>query len=158
MNAQDNVPVLKGHWRLDIYEGDEQTPETHLETIEGDNLVVTTGKHLYLDRLFDIGGSPAKVSAMGVGASATAAAVTDTQLNTTPTLLAFDSAPTRSALVVTCIRTFGTSEANIQWQELALFNGTVNGTSVMFNRISPIGPFTKTSAVSIVVTVTITAT
>jgi hypothetical protein len=32
----------------------------------------------------------------------------------------------------------------------------VNGTSVMLDRIAPIGPFTKTSAVSIVAVVTIT--
>lgn len=158
MNVEETLPVLKGHWRLDIYEGDEQTPDTYLETIEGDNLVVTTGKNLYLERTFGVAGAGAAISAMGVGASATAAAVGDTQLGTTPTLLPFDSTPTRAGLVVTCIRTFATSEANINWQELGLFNGTVNGTSVMFNRIAPIGPFNKTSAVSIVVTVTITAT
>lgn len=164
INGKDFLTPPKGHWRFDVYEGDIEKDEngdilnTLVETFEGENLVVTTGKNLYLDRLFAMGGPPAAINSMGVGASATAAAVTDVQLNTTPTLLAFDALPTRAGLVVTCIRTFATAEANVNWQELGLFNGTVNGTSIMLNRIAPIGPFNKTSAVSIVVTVTITAT
>jgi hypothetical protein len=58
--------------------------------------------------------------------------------------------------VVTAIRTFATGEANINWQECAMFNGSVNGTSVMLNRIAPIGAFNKTSAVSIGLTCTLT--
>lgn len=128
---------------------------------EGDNLVTTNGKGLLLDRLFSIGGPPGQITHMGVGNSATAAAVSDTQLlgaTPAPAVLAFDSTPTRSGLVVTCVRTFATGEGNMNWQELGLFNGATNGTSVLFNRIAPIGPFNKTSAVSIVVTVTITQT
>lgn len=159
MNLTEDVPKLLGHWKLEVYEGDhdDYSLVEPIEVLEGDNLVVNTGKNLYLDRLFAIGGTPAALAAIGVGASATAAAVGDTQLNTTPTLLAFTSTPTRTAQVVTCTRTFATTEANINWQELGIFNGTVNGTSIMFNRIAPIGPFNKTSAVSIIVTVTITA-
>ncbi len=162
MTEKETIPKLKGEWVLEVYEGDiEKDPSGNilnpkLETFSGTNLVVTTGKNLLLDRLFALGTPPTQINSMGVGASATAAAVTDTQLTTTPTILAFDALPTRSGLVVTCIRTFATTEANINWQELGLFNGTVNGTSIMFNRIAPIGPFNKTSAVSIVSTVTIT--
>lgn len=161
MQLTDEVVIAKGHWNFDVYEGDIVKDKDGnilnkmVDHFEGDNLIVTTGKQLILDRLFNLASAVA-VTAMGVGASATAAAVGDTQLNTTPTLLAFDSTPVRSGLVVTCVRTFGTGDANINWQELGLFNGTVNGTSVMLNRIAPIGPFNKTSAVSIVVTVTIT--
>lgn len=173
MLVKEDIVTAKGHWDFDVYEGDvrtilnEEGKIDRVETLdgdlaklvdhfEGDNIIVTTGKQLLLDRLFATTGMPGAISAMGVGASATAAAVGDTQLNTTPTILAFDSTPTRSGLVVTCIRTFTTTEANINWQELGLFNGTVNGTSIMLNRIAPIGPFNKTSSVSIVVTVTIT--
>lgn len=162
MIAQDLIGKLKGHWKFDVYEGDVVKDKKGnilnrlVKTWEADNLITTSGKGLLLDRLFETAGFPVKISAMGVGASATAAAVGDTQLNTTPALFAFDSTPTRAGLVVTCIRTFATGEANINWQELGLFNGTVNGTSIMLNRIAPIGPFNKTSAVSIVVTVTIT--
>ena len=161
MQMTDEIVLAKGHWNFDVYEGDVVKDDDGnivnrmVDHFEGDNLIVTTGKQLILDRLFGLSSAVA-VTSMGVGASATTAADGNTQLNTTPSLFAFDATPTRTALVVTCIRTFATGEANVNWQELALFNGTVNGTSVMLNRIAPIGPFNKTSAVSIVVTVTVT--
>jgi hypothetical protein len=180
----DTVPPMQGHWTLDVHDGDVErrplTPEQvrenalfaelhpdapfplhvgaivsrPIDTYEGDNLVLTSGKGLLLDRLFGI--TATQVNSMGVGATATGAVVGDTQLGSTPTILAFDALPIRAALVVTCITTFGTGSANISWNELGMFNGTVNGTSTMFNHIAPIGPFAKTSAVSIVVTVTVT--
>lgn len=130
-----------------------------IDTITGENIVTTNGKGLLLDRLFAMGSPPTQVNSMGVGNSATTAVVGDTQLlgaTPSPTLLAFDALPTRAGLVVTCIRTFATGEGNMNWQELGLFNGVTNGTSILFNRIAPIGAFNKTSAVSIVATVTIT--
>jgi hypothetical protein len=162
----ERTPALRGHWRLDIYEGDVvrdaagRITNRLVEVIEGENTVTTTGKGLMLDRLFAMAGTPAAVNSMGVGATAAASAVTDTQLGSTPTIIALDSLPTRSGLVVTAIATFGTAQALISWNELALFNGTVNGTSVCFARIAPIGPFVKAASppISITVTVTITAT
>lgn len=184
MQAADTLAVPRGHWHLAVHEGDvervpltaEQQSENHcfrlahpeapfplhagrvvsrpIDELEGDNLVVTNGKGLLLDRLFGI--TATAVTSMGVGATAAAAVVGDTQLGSTPTIKNFDALPIRAALVVTCITTFLTTDANISWNELGMFNGTVNGTSVMLNRIAPIGPFNKTSAVSIVVTVTVT--
>jgi hypothetical protein len=185
MNVTDRLATPKGHWHLAVHDGDvERVPLTAeqrrenaafrllhpaepyplhvgrvvsrpIDTYEGDNLVVTNGKQLLLDMLFGLA-SATKVNSMGVGATATAAVVGDTQIGSTPTILAFDALPTRSSLVVTCITTFATGQANISWNELGMFNGTTNGTSVMFNHIAPIGPFAKTSAVSIVVTVQVT--
>lgn len=173
---------LKGHWVLDVYEGDIVTAALPLsqraynlfadmrwklfripspkyyhaeilnkqvDKIEGDNLIVTVGKQMMLDRLYGLS-AVAAVSRTGVGTSATAAAVGDTSL-TGSSFKAFNSTPTRSSLVVTSITTFGTGDANLNWQELGLDNGTT-----LLNRIAPIGPFNKTSAVSIVVTVTLT--
>lgn len=184
MQAAETLVAPKGHWHLAVHDGDveripltlEQQRENHyfhlanpevpyplhagqvvsrpIDTYEGDNLVLTTGKGLLLDRTFGI--TATAVTSMGVGATASAAVVGDTQLGSTPTILNFDALPIRASLVVTCITTFGTGSANISWNELGMFNGTVNGTSVMFNHIAPIGPFAKTSAVSIVVTVTVT--
>lgn len=157
LDIRDDIGSMRGHWRLDIYRGDDHTRDNLLRTIEGENLVTTTGKGLLLDRLFGI--TATAITSMGVGNSATAAVVGDTQLAGSapvPFLQALDTVPpSRASLVVTCISTFSTANANQTWQELALFNGTVNGTSVMLNRIAPIGPFTKTSAVSIVCTCTI---
>lgn len=159
MNIKDDSPKLKGHMRMEIYKGDERTPENLIQVIEKDNLVVTAGKDLLLDRLFAINGTPAAVADMGVGTDSTAAAAGQTKLNPsvsgTVLIQAFDSTATRVNEVVTCVSTFGTGVANFSWNECGLFNGTVNGTSTMFDRIAPIGPFTKTSSVSIVLTITI---
>lgn len=147
---------LKGHWRLDVYKGDIVKDEhgrilNELErVIEGENLVTTSGKGMLMDRLYGLSGVGA-MTQMGVGTSNTAANVADTTL-TGLVLQAFDATPTRSGLVVTSIATFGTGTANITWAEL----GSFNATPTMLNRIAPIGPFSKTSAVSIVVTLTLT--
>jgi hypothetical protein len=159
MEQKDEIGKLHGHWKFEIYKGDNRTKENLIEVREGDNTVVTNGKQLLLDRLFATAGFGGPINSMGVGNSATASASTDTQLGgsaPSPVLQALDSTPTRAGLVATCISTFATGTANQTWQELGLFNGTVNGTSIMLNRIAPIGPFTKTASVSIVVTVTIT--
>jgi hypothetical protein len=184
MELSEMMPAPKGHWHLAVHEGDVErrplTPEQKreneafrrlnpdapfplhvgeivsrpIDTYEGHNVVSTNGKGLLLDRLFGI--TATAVTSMGVGATAAAAVAGDTQLGSTPTILAFDALPIRASLVVSCIRTFATGEANISWNELAMFNGTVNGTSIMLNRIAPIGPFAKTSAVSIAATCQVT--
>lgn len=196
MLVKDHVPELKGHWRLDVYEGDivwsKLTARQRLEnslwraeaslpavmrngrkrglcrgdrmhvptrtnkllqTIEGDNLVTTSGKGLILDRLYALS-AVGQVTKTGVGTSNTAAAVGDTALTAVSygAAAAFDSTPTRAGLVVTSIQTFLTTDANFAWAELGLFNAA----NVMLNRIAPVGPFTKSSAVSIVVTVQLT--
>lgn len=137
--------------------GQIQVPkQAIIKTLREDNIITTAGKGLLLDRLFALASAVA-VTSIGVGASATAAVIGDTQLGTTPTIIAQDATfPSRSSLVVTSQGTFGTGSANISWNECGLFNGTVNGTSVMLDRIAPIGPFTKTSAVSIVLQITVT--
>ncbi len=196
---KDKSPELKGHWKLDIYEGDikwskltlkqklnnkfwdleallpskfrdSKQPRrikdgikyyvpvrlnTLLDTLEGDNLVTTSGKGIILDRLYNMPGSPTgAVTKMGVGTSSTAAAVGDTSLTGVnySAAAAFDALPTRSGLVATSIQTFLTTDANFAWAELGEFNAA----NTMLNRIAPIGPFTKSSAVSIVVTVQLT--
>jgi len=122
------------------------------------NLIVNTGKNLVLDRLFNLA-APAAIGFIGVGTDSTAAALTQTQLNPTVVgstfIQAADAGTARVNQTVTIASTFGTGVANFTWNEAGLFNGTINGTSVMFNRVV-IGPFAKTSAVSIVYTVQIT--
>lgn len=155
IKVDDFSGKTRGLWRLDVYEGDivkdasGNITNKLVEVIEGENLIVTTGKQTMLDRLFGLS-AVAAVSRIGVGTSGTAAAVGDTSL-TGSFFKAFNSTPTRSSLTVTCITTFGTGDANLNWQELGMDNGTT-----LLNRIAPIGPFNKTSAVSIVVTVTLT--
>jgi hypothetical protein len=156
MDFTDSNHHIKGHWKLEVYEGDSR--DKLLQTLEGDNLVVTLGKDILLDRLFALSGT-GQLTHMGVGTDSTAAAVGQTKLNPSVagsvSFLAFDSTPTRSAEVVTCIRTWDTATGNFSWNELGLANSATNDGTHLFNRIV-IGPFNKTSAVSIVVTVTIT--
>ncbi len=195
MNLNDILPTVKGHWRLDVFDGDvhrkeltldqvaenryelecqrNQNPDggvylpkhighildQSIQVLEGENLVTTIGKALLLDRLFSLGAPPLQVNSMGVGNSAIAADIGDTQLagaTPVPDLRPFDALPTRAGLVVNAVRTYATTEGNMNWQEMGMFNGLVNGTSVLFNRIAPIGAFNKTSAVSIALTCTLT--
>lgn len=151
-----------GDWNLTAYEGDiewVQDPDTGLMVIANPvvwnqkkrNLITTSGKGLVLDRVFGLGGVAA-VSHTGIGTSATAAAVGNTSL-TGPVYKAFDATPVRTSLSVLAITTFGTAEGNINIQEAALFIGA--GTT-MLNRLAPIGPFNKTTAVSLRIETTIT--
>lgn len=164
--APDTIPVGIGLHQFVAYEGEVE----YVENDEGlmvpanpvvfdsgvtKNLILTSGKNLLLDRLFGLGGDGA-IGHIGVGDSATAAAVGQTQLLGTNTLIqGASSGPSRSGQTVTIASTFGTAVANFTWNEAGLFNGTSNGTSKMFNRVV-IGPFAKTSAVSIVYTATVT--
>ena len=66
---------------------------------------------------------------------------------------AFDSTPVRSSLTVTAVTTYGTGTANINIQEAGLL--TASG-GVLFNRLAPVLSFTKTTAMSLAVTTTIT--
>ncbi len=190
MKVVDTIPTPKGHWTIDVYDGDpERAPLTYQEKLEnrffaqmfpdapypmhigrivskpidhyeGDNVITTRGKGLLLDRVFGLS-SVSPLTHMGVGNSNAGAAVGDTQLlgsAPAPFLKAFDALPTRSGLVVTATTTYLTTDSgsDMNWQEIGLFNGPTNGTSTLFNRISPIGPFNKTAAVSLVPSVTIT--
>ncbi len=146
-----------GVWTFVAYEGEKefdedgnvQNPVVWEQTKT--NLIVNTGKQLMLDRLFGLSGAVA-LAGLAVGTSATAAAVGDTAL-TSPAYKAFASTPTRSGLAVTALTSYTTSEANINIQEAGLL--TASG-GVLFNRLAPIGPFNKTTAVSLDVTLVIT--
>lgn len=157
MLLSDSLTPAIGVWTLTAYEGEkEYDPDGHLLndvvwTQTKTNLIVTTGKQLMLDRLFGLSAAVA-LSGMAVGTSATAAAVSDTAI-TGAAYKAFASTPTRSGLVVTAITSYTTAEANINIQEAGLL--TASG-GVLFNRLAPIGPFNKTTAVSLDVTVQIT--
>ena len=160
MNAE-----IYGIYSFKAYKGDIELDETGnilnvlvYESPEVHNLVVNNGKNLALDRLFGLASAVA-ITSVGVGTDSTAATVTQTQLNPTVAgsvlLQTADAGTSRASQVVTISSTYGTSVANFTWNELALFNGNTNGTSTMFNRVI-VGPFNKTSAVSIVVQVQVT--
>lgn len=148
--------AYKGDIVLD--ENGNITNELVYESPKVKNLIVNNGKNLALDRLFGLSAAVA-ITSVGVGTDSTAASVTQTQLNPTVTgsvlLQTADAGTARASQTVTIASTFGTGVANFTWNEAGLFNGNTNGTSTMFNR-TVIGPFTKTSSVSIVYQVQIT--
>ena len=153
----DRIPVARGHWNFKAYEGDVEYNDCGrvLNRIIADwsqeNLIVTVGKQLILDRLFGLSAAAA-ITGTAVGTSATAAAVGDTAL-TTPVFQAFDATPTRSALVVTAVTTYNTATANINIQESGLLTVAAG---VLLNRLAPVLSFTKTTAMSLAITTTIT--
>jgi hypothetical protein len=162
---RDQNQTMKGVWSFTVYEGDIKYDEHGrvlnriVDSWTGENLIVTVGKNLVLDRLFALNGPPTGITSVGVGTDSTAAAVGQTQLNPSVAgsvlIQTADAGTSRTNQTVTIQSTFGTGVANFQWNECGLFNGNTNGTSTMFNRII-IGPFTKTSAVSIVIQIQIT--
>lgn len=129
----------------------------------GHNLIVNKGKTRMLTQL--AGTTTAPFTSMGVGTDSTAAAATQTQLNPgvagSVSLIACDAtfpsvtADGTTPVVGTWQATWGTGVANFSWNEWAIFNGTTNGTSIMFDR-SVFGPFTKSAAVSIVLSAAVT--
>ncbi len=163
---QETLGKLVGIHQFIVYDGDIEkdangkiiNPIIYIQP-PVKNMIVNTGKNLALDRLFALSGPPASISSVGVGTDSTAAAVDQTQLNPSVAgsvlIQAVDGGTSRTGQVVTIQSTFGTGVANFIWNEAGLFNGTINGTSIMFNRVI-IGPFTKTSAVSIVYITTVT--
>ena len=170
----EHISRALGRAKLDVYRGEIEgyrltemglLVPNNLKLFEwvGNNIILTTGKNLVLDRLFALSAVIA-LTHIGVGTDSTTAVVGQAQLNPlvsgSTTFAAFDgapNAPSRTGSVVTYQATFGTGVANFAWAEAGTFNGAVNGVSTMFNRIV-IGPFTKTPAVSIVMQFQITQT
>lgn len=155
---RDSIPDLKGHWVLKVYEGDVVKDDYGrirnrlVDELDGYNLVTTSGKGIILDRLYGLS-AVGVVAKMGVGTDNTAAAAGNTSLTAVDYgPAAFDATPTRSSLVVTSLQTWSTSQGNIAWAELGSFTAA-NG---MLNRIAPIGPYTKTSANAILVSLALT--
>lgn len=166
MQVKENVKEFKAIHQFVAYQGELEYDkdgsvlnEVVYESDPIENIIVTSGKNLVLDRLFGLSGPPAAIGSVGVGTDSTAASVGQTQLNPsvagTVLIKTADAGTSRTGQVVTIKATFGTGEANFNWNEAGLFNGNVNGTSIMLNRVV-IGPFNKTVEVSIIYTTTIT--
>jgi len=165
MNTTEHTGNMIGLHQFTAYQGEIKKDKTGkiinrvaFKSPVYKNIIVTVGKNLTLDRLFGLSAAVA-ITSVGVGTDSTAATVGQLQLN--PTVVGTvlvqtaDAGTVRAAQVVTITATFGTAVANFTWNEAGLFNGNVNGTSIMFNRVV-IGPFAKTAAVSIVYQTTVT--
>lgn len=130
---------------------------------QSENTLVNTGTAIMLDAL--LGVVPVyytnALAALGVGDSATAFALTQTNLQgavvTTDRIRKAMNAtyPSRATNVATFQSTFATTEANFVWNEWAIFNNVTDGSGTMLNRsVANLG--TKTNAASWQLTVTLT--
>ena len=103
--------ALADGWDRDGVDGWEvsQVGPGKLLLLPNPNLVVSSGVHISLDRLFAISGPPTQVRSMGVddGAANPVAGTTDsTAGSTNRRIVLFDATPTRTALVVSALGTF----------------------------------------------------
>lgn len=166
---REPVKVI-GHIKAEYYLGNWTPEEIDLglaglphETNEAHNILVTAGITAWLNLLIGAGGTAFNNAStyIGVGDSTTAAAIgqTDLQAATNKFKRIMDATfPSVAANVVTFRTTYATSEANFSLQEIGIFNGgPAFATGTMLNRaVSNLG--TKTSASTLVLTVTITVT
>lgn len=152
-------------WTIEKYEarqlrsGTEFVAGKPFEVLEFPNLATNTGIALMLDLLIGAGGTVySNANAyVGVGDSTTAvsASHTDLQAASNKLRVACDATyPSRSGQTLTAQSTFGTSQANYEWNEIGFFNNSSAGT--MFGRALISSPFTKTSALSVVARYTVT--
>lgn len=117
--------ALKEGWAVDGIEGWET--EVDIESgkvllLPKPNLVVNSGIHISLDRLFSISGPPTQVRSMGVddGASNPVAGTTSSSAGSTNRrIILFDSTPTRASQVVSALGTY--TQANVSFIMKRLF-------------------------------------
>lgn len=135
---------------------DDIARATPYEVIEADNLLLTAGATLVLNRLCGVASTALDASnaRVCVGDGTTAAAVGQTDLQGTNKLRKLvDEAPTVSGNQAFFWATFGTSEANFDWQEAGLANAAAGATLV--NRFTQ-NFGTKTNLLQWTLTITVT--
>lgn len=171
MNAVKERGKTMGIWTLEKYDLSPisriraPTPDEVLEfnalnepidTQKFKNLLTNAGAAILEDLLIGAGGTVFSNAnayiGVGNGTTAVSAAHTDLQ-GGSKTRKAMDATfPSRSSQTLTFKSTFATGDANYSWEEMAAFNASSAGT--MLNRALVSSPFTKTSALSVVATLT----
>jgi hypothetical protein len=147
-----------GIWTLekfDVTKSGIVAPTPH-EILQFTNLLTNAGAAILEDLLIGAGGTVFSNAnayiGIGNGSTATSAAHTDLQ-GASKTRKAMEATfPSRASQTLTFKSTFATGDANYSWEEIAAFNAAAAGT--MLNRALVTAPFTKTSALSIVATLT----
>lgn len=140
---------------FDVTKSGIRAPTPH-EVLRFNNLLTNAGAQLVEDLLIGAGGTVFSNAnayiGVGNGTTAVSAAHTDLQ-GASKTRKAMNATfPSRSSQTLTFKATFGTSDANYSWEEMAAFNASSAGT--MLSRALVTSPFTKTSSLSIDATFT----
>lgn len=141
-------------------------PDGYAESVG--NLLTTAGLNRLTSLLLVAGGQGFNNAncRIGVGNSATAALVADTDLNAAAGaanrqfVQTSGAGPSQANGVVTVVRTFSTGIANFVWNEWGIDNGTVDGTAVVAvllnHKVTSLGTKTSSAAWTFTVTITIT--
>jgi hypothetical protein len=130
---------------------------TPFEVIEGDNLLMTTGGTLIMDRLTAVSANAldATNARMAVGDSTTPASSsqTDLQAATNKFRQVVDAAPNRSGATTQWVCTYGLAVANFAWNECGLANAA-SGANLVNRIVQNMG--TKSSSQQLVLTISAT--
>jgi hypothetical protein len=153
--------IRSGVFKIEGFRRDEKSGLFSIPDFvqEFKNAYVNTGGALVGDLIIGAGGTAFNNANayLGVGDSSTAVAASQTDLVAATNKLrkAMDATfPSRASQVVTFKSTFATGDANWTWNEVAIFNAAAAG--VMLCRALVASPFTKTSALAVTLTYTLT--
>lgn len=134
-----------------------QRRATPYDVVEAENLLLTAGATLVLNRLAGITATAIDATngriAVGDSTTAVSAGQTDLQAATNKYRQVFDAVPTVSGNQLQAVATVGTANANFAWQEAGLAN-SASGATLVNRFLQNFG--TKTSSLQWVLTVTIT--
>lgn len=112
-------------WRCKMTQGDK--PD--LVVIEGENLIVSTGKYLVGQMLIDVSGYDTGLTYCAIGTGATAPVVGDTKLTTESARLAITS-KTRVTNVITLSTFFTAAQSTYNIKEAGIFgHSTASGSA-----------------------------
>lgn len=149
---------VRGTFTLELYETENgvMAPKP-CDIMEFDNLLTNTGGALVEDLLMGAGGTVFSNANANIGsgdsATAVSAAHTDLQAGANKLRKSMDATfPSRAGQIITFRSTFATTDANWQWNEMAVFNAAAAGT--MLCRALVASPFTKTNSLSVVASYT----
>jgi hypothetical protein len=155
-----------GHALLEKYYADDDLTREHpyarpratpYEVVEAENLLLTAGATLVLNRLAGISATAIDATngrmCVGDGVTAVSAGQTDLQ-GSNKFRQVFDAVPTVSGNQLQAVCTFGTGVANFHWQEAGLAN-SASGATLVDRFLQDFG--TKSST-QWILTITITLT
>jgi hypothetical protein len=130
---------------------------TPFEVIEGENLLLTVGATLLMDRLCGVTSTALDATnariCIGDSATAASAAQTDLQAATNKYRQVVDAAPSRSGATTQWVATIGTANGNFAWNEVGVSNAA-SGANLVNRIVQSFG--TKTSAQTLVLTISAT--
>jgi hypothetical protein len=163
--------VIRWYGRATVHKywaDDDLTPITALgpygprrskpfDVVEGDNLLLTTGGTLLMDRLTGVTSTAldATNARIAVGDSTTAASAsqTDLQAATNKFRQVVDAAPNRSGATTQWVCTYGLAVANFPWNECGLANAA-SGANLVNRIVQNMG--TKSGSQQLVLTISAT--